>query len=630
MAILRKAGFRKVYTNHQGRFVKSKEALCADTSEYFKLWPHQKRFYNSLKNEQLWFINGPTACGKTLSIQSLVYNKLNKNKNLKAIIAVPQTIIGTGFKTAKINLDDLGEVLINPNYYLCSDNVGSNTETIRNFIETRPTSEVNDRILVCTHQSLVRVLKDIADTDSELLIVIDEAHHSKMAETKEGDVLYNSLGKLISTSIKVGHGVGLSTATFFRGDRLSILGEYKDTFTREVLDYCEFLKNCKWLKGFSFDFVLYSNQLSEAVRNVFKKEVKKTIVWIPSVNSSYSADHKMTDVYSVFQGIAGTKNPEIKHEGPLTLVKRGDTWIKVIELVDDRIDRQSKKDFIDQAHSNTNYDDIDVIIALGMFKEGANWKWAEQGIIVGPRASITEVMQMIGRFFRDAPNKGEVNIYQLLPFLSSQKELDDTIFNDYMKAILCLLLLEDIILPAEIKLPAKRKNGKERVVKTDLLAEALNHDITEKSVILEEIRDRCLIEEDEQKYCDKDTFINEIIIPVLEEFEIQHDQYDNEDIAEQIHAKLYQHNDALKALKDTVNGLNVKDIDFDLMTKHPYGSLLYYTSNVINVDTFAKLRVAMQNARDKAWETGYKHLLAFYKEYGHCNVPVNYVSYANV
>ena len=40
---------------------------------------------------------------------------------------------------------------------------------------------------------------------------------------------------------------------------------------------------------------------------------------------------------------------------------------------------------------------MDMIIALGMAKEGFDWIWCEHALTIGYRASLTEVVQIIGR-----------------------------------------------------------------------------------------------------------------------------------------------------------------------------------------------------------------------------------------
>ena len=48
----------------------------------------------------------------------------------------------------------------------------------------------------------------------------------------------------------------------------------------------------------------------------------------------------------------------------------------------------------------TDRNSVDIIIALGMAKEGFDWIWCEHALTVGYRASLTEVVQIIGRATR--------------------------------------------------------------------------------------------------------------------------------------------------------------------------------------------------------------------------------------
>jgi len=57
-----------------------------------------------------------------------------------------------------------------------------------------------------------------------------------------------------------------------------------------------------------------------------------------------------------------------------------------------------------------------------MFKEGANWRWADRDIIVGQRSSLPEIVQTIGRLLRDVVGKKHVEVYQLLPFAFDQTD----------------------------------------------------------------------------------------------------------------------------------------------------------------------------------------------------------------
>jgi hypothetical protein len=45
------------------------------------------------------------------------------------------------------------------------------------------------------------------------------------------------------------------------------------------------------------------------------------------------------------------------------------------------------------------------IVSLGMAKVGFDWIWCEHALTIGYRNSLTEIIQIIGRATRDAPEK---------------------------------------------------------------------------------------------------------------------------------------------------------------------------------------------------------------------------------
>ena len=67
-----------------------------------------------------------------------------------------------------------------------------------------------------------------------------------------------------------------------------------------------------------------------------------------------------------------------------------------VNLVDETM-RPQKIEAIIAANAAPDGSRVDVIIALGMFKEGANWRWADREVIIGSRSSLTEVVQMVGQ-----------------------------------------------------------------------------------------------------------------------------------------------------------------------------------------------------------------------------------------
>jgi superfamily II DNA or RNA helicase len=57
---------------------------------------------------------------------------------------------------------------------------------------------------------------------------------------------------------------------------------------------------------------------------------------------------------------------------------------------------------------------MDLIIALGMAKEGFDWPYCEHALTVGYRSSLTEIIQIIGRATRDSDNKTHAQFTNLI------------------------------------------------------------------------------------------------------------------------------------------------------------------------------------------------------------------------
>ena len=92
-------------------------------------------------------------------------------------------------------------------------------------------------------------------------------------------------------------------------------------------------------------------------------------------------------------------------------------------------------------------EDLDLIIALGMAKEGFDWKFCEHALTVGYRGSLTEVIQIIGRCTRDSVGKVHAQFTNLIA-QPDAKDTDVAIsVNNMLKAITCSLLMEQVLAP---------------------------------------------------------------------------------------------------------------------------------------------------------------------------------------
>jgi hypothetical protein len=100
----------------------------------------------------------------------------------------------------------------------------------------------------------------------------------------------------------------------------------------------------------------------------------------------------------------------------------------------------------DPAQKN-NRDHVDIIIALGMAKEGFDWIWCEHALTIGYRASLTEIVQIIGRATRDAPGKTRARFTNLIAEPDASEEVVTEAVNDTLKAIAASLLMEQVLAP---------------------------------------------------------------------------------------------------------------------------------------------------------------------------------------
>jgi hypothetical protein len=237
---------------------------------------------------------------------------------------------------------------------------------------------------------------------------------------------------------------------------------------------------------------------------LFKDGVDPCIVFVPNVGSRFSVGTKHDDVFECYKAIAGENTPTIKKDEIFTYVKRGEDWIRCIDLVDDESNRAEKVQAIADDHDNTDPSKrkIDVIIALGMMKEGANWRWARNEFIIGNRHSLREFVQMVGRLFRSADGKKAVTTYYLLPHSPNVKseEYEDN-FNDYMKATTSSLLLIKVYAPRLISTPVEGEvdedaGGNTRQKRVSFI-DLMITDENEQEAMLEEARDAIIAASEE-------------------------------------------------------------------------------------------------------------------------------------
>jgi len=394
----------------------------------------QKAF--EARTAQYLLIKAPPASGKSRALMFIGLDKIINQGIKKVIVAVPERSIGSSF--AKTELKKFGffaDWIPNPKYNLCTP--GGDQSKVKSFLEFL---ETNEQILICTHATLRFAFEAIDEKQlNDCLLAIDEFHHVSV----DGD---NKLGLVLNSVMEksTAHVVAM-TGSFFRGDSVPILlPEDEAKFTKVKYDYYQQLNGYEYLKSLGIGYHFYQGRYTSAIHEILD-ETKKTIIHIPSVNSGESEKDKYEEVNRIVDGLG-----DLDYQDPETgvLYIKSKTTGKTIKIADLVHDNPKDRDKIQEYLRNvTSVDDIDIIIALGMAKEGFDWPYCEHALTVGYRGSLTEIIQIIGRATRDSENKSHSQFTNLIAQPDAEDDVVKLSVNNMLKAITASLLMEQVLAP---------------------------------------------------------------------------------------------------------------------------------------------------------------------------------------
>ena len=309
-------------------------------------------------------------------------------------------------------------------------------------------------MLVCTHATFrFAVDKFGVEAFDDRLIAVDEFHH---VSANPDNKLGLHLGQFIARDHV--HIVAM-TGSYFRGDAEAVLAPQDEAkFDTVTYTYYEQLNGYEYLKQLDIGYFFYSGSYADDILKVLDP-AEKTIVHIPNVNSRESTKDKIREVEHIIEELGEWQG--IDPATGFQLVKTPDGRVlRIADLVDDD---PAKRDRVsaalkDPAQKN-NRDHVDIIIALGMAKEGFDWIWCEHALTVGYRSSLTEIVQIIGRATRDAPGKTRARFTNLIAEPDASEEAVTEAVNDTLKAIAASLLMEQVLAPRFDFTPKNPKSG---------------------------------------------------------------------------------------------------------------------------------------------------------------------------
>ncbi|MBL0240307.1 MAG: DEAD/DEAH box helicase [Chloracidobacterium sp.] len=401
--------------------------------------PMQERAYQK-RGEQYLLIKSPPASGKSRALMFIALDKLANQKLKQAIIVVPERSIGASFQNEP--LTEFGfwaDWKVEPRWNLC-DAPGADTngkvDAVKKFLES------DDKTLVCTHATFRFAMDKFgAESFDDRLIAVDEFHH---ISANPGNKLGEHVRELMSRDKT--HIVAM-TGSYFRGDAEAVLHpDDESRFDTVTYTYYEQLNGYQYLKTLDLGYFFYTGSYTDEILHVLNPQ-DKTILHIPNVNSKESTKDKIREVEHIIEELGEWQGTDPKTGFQLVKTVDG-TVLKIADLVDDD---PAKRDRVmaalkDPAEKN-NRNHVDIIIALGMAKEGFDWIWCEHALTVGYRSSLTEIVQIIGRATRDAPGKTRTRFTNLIAEPDATELAVTEAVNDTLKAIAASLLMEQVLSP---------------------------------------------------------------------------------------------------------------------------------------------------------------------------------------
>lgn len=414
------------------------------STNQFGMREMQERAFEA-RNAQYLLLKAPPASGKSRALMFIALDKLVNQGVSKAIVAVPEKSIGGSFDSVELSKHGFfADWVVEPKNNLCTP--GSDNGKVNAFVEFLKSDA---KVLICTHATLRFAFEAVEESDFDnVLLAIDEFHHvSADGENRLGELLRSVMAKSDAHIVAM-------TGSYFRGDSVPVLlPEDEMQFTKVTYNYYEQLNGYTFLKSLGIGYHFYQGKYTSAIDEILDTD-QKTILHIPAVQSAESTKAGKYDEVDRILDLIGT----VTHRDPETCViyvkRHGDgKELKVADLVHD--EPKARERIVEYLRRIEKPEDMDLILALGMAKEGFDWKFCEHALTVGYRGSLTEIIQIIGRCTRDSDHKTHAQFTNLI---AEPDATDDTVkvaVNNMLKAITCSLLMEQVLAP-NFKFKAKK------------------------------------------------------------------------------------------------------------------------------------------------------------------------------
>ncbi len=395
----------------------------------------QARVYEQ-RTEQYLLVKAPPASGKSRAMMFVALDKLAYQGIRKVIVAVPEKSIGRSFLPTPLKRYGFyADWSVSPYFNLCDvENEKDKVKRFKEFV----TDYASAHTLVCTHATLRYALKELTDEQlNDLFFGIDEFHHTSAdADNGLGEVVRRLMNRTNAHILAM-------TGSYFRGDGMPVLRqEDQARFTPVQFTYYDQLNGYRYLRCLGLGYHFYRGHYLSALHKVLDTR-KKTLIHIPVTNSRAAGAYDKYEQLKQIIDLIGSRVDEDYNTHIVTVLTKDGRLLKVADLVSP----ENQSPVMGYLQKMKSRDDVDIIIAMGMAKEGFDWEWCEHCLTIGVRGSLTEIVQIIGRCTRDSEGKEQAQFTNLIA--APDETQDDVVVavNDMLKAITASLLMEQVMAP---------------------------------------------------------------------------------------------------------------------------------------------------------------------------------------
>ncbi len=438
------------------------------TISQFRNW--QIEAFQLGRTAQNFLIQAPGGSGKSLFQVALAQADIIDTGN-KQLILVPKNHIHHGFFDEEaIQFTLPGETkptrwTVQSNFCTASK-VDPKTLLLKEFLlsDVRSLRRKRKLAAIATHKAMVSVWAILSRKEKlqalrNISFRIDEAHHVSdvfhdadlelfnVKDRKEIERDGTRLGKFVQYALRNGDDtlkVHLATATFFRGDRRTILSErFKQEFAHYYLPWDEHFQTLG-IDHLSFDFINYRDDPLDEVIDLIEREQKdRHLIILPALTHRYRTNETLPRLLGKLRMIFPDR--------------------RILDLVTPELQARNKL----LLHQDP--DRFGVVVACRLFDEGTDWVPCTR--MHNTDACETSVTLAVQRFFRPLrahPSKNRVRIFNYLPGLSEEMSVEEKrcVLSNRLNAFLACIVTQGELRPCLVPVKNAPKGTKPRKSKS--------------------------------------------------------------------------------------------------------------------------------------------------------------------